>query len=149
MTPSDIKDKKPLSEEAKAELSSKVKEPSITLFLSPNMREGITSSKESETKVGDPFVEAVSEVSTSIGETLGLPEVKSEVVWTEIADSEVSVEFDCQVEGDYRISSDVREAAAKSVEDALNRNLHTRDRETEIWIRQGSPEIETFSSQDN
>lgn len=144
ITPTELPQDEPVSDETKKEILSKVTEPKLTIFLSPNLRQGASVTKEIERDGEDPFEEVAIEVSLSIGETLGLPNVETEVVWTEYADSEVSMELDCQVEGNYRIPSEAREAAAKSAERALNQNIHTRDREAEIWIRQGDPEVETF-----
>jgi len=128
-----------------------IKQPRICVAISPKMASGASLSKELEPSGEiEPFRGVAREISGLLAETLGLPEqtqIKSEVLLTCYADTDVSVEFDCQPKGSSLIPDELREYAARKVEQYLNRHQLTKTGEAEIWIRQGNPQTEIITSE--
>ena len=78
-------------------------------------------------------------------EILGRP-VVSEVVFAQVADTDVSVEFDCEIDGS-QIPEEVRIYLAESALHILESSPLTREGSAEVWIRQGQPETITIENQ--
>lgn len=134
------------------EIGKHIKQPRIRLILSPNVISETSSPKEVEApRKSEPYNGVAGEISALFAETFGLPEqtrAQTEVLLACYADSDISVEFDCQPEEDYLIPGELREYAARRVEQYLNHNQLTKIGEAEIWIRQGRPQTEIITSED-
>jgi len=133
-------------------IGRRIEQPRVCLALSPNMVSGTSFSKELEPpRESEPYKGIVREISALIVETFGLPEqtqVQTEVLSACYADSDISVEFDCQPEEGYLIPEELREYAAKRIERCLNQNQLTKAGEAGIWIRQGKPQTEIITPED-
>lgn len=82
------------------EIGERLYQPRLTLVLSPGKLRGISVSKEGEPpKEESPYQALANEAHSLVAETLGLPEQIGspvEVIVAHYADSDISVEFDCQ-----------------------------------------------------
>lgn len=75
-------------------------------------------------------------------EILGLGGIEAEVEFTESADTDAAVEFDCDGNS---IPENVRRYMAESVLYLLD-STQLREGSGEVWIRQGQPETHRFNS---
>lgn len=120
----------------KQEIGAKISEPKVTLVLSPEILGGNTYFKEGETS-GElkPYIEVAGAIYQILAETLGLDEPRdgqAEVLVADSADTNFSVEFDCQPQQGYLIPEAVRQFAAKKVEQLLNNNPRTHEGAAEV-----------------
>lgn len=131
----------PIPEKALREIGSCLDRPRIKIVLSPQKREGGSFSKEQNLSSEIEYQGIVSEISKRMTEMLELKEtVAAEVEFADSADTDISVEFDCEVEPNKLIPIEVREYMAESVLHILDSNQTTKGGSGEVWIRQGQPE---------
>ena len=130
-----------MSEETLREIGGGLNKPRIKMILSPQKREGSSFSKEQNLSSEIEYQGIASEISKHMTEILK-PEnaVTAEVEFADSADTDISVEFDCEVEPNKLIPPEVREYMAESVLHILDSNRSTKDGSGEVWIRQGQPE---------
>lgn len=131
-----------LSEEVK-EIGRGVKEPKIRLVLSPDMIEAGGGQERGQgwRRELDKHLELTEEMVRLMAETLGIPKetrLRTEVLVADKADSDISVEFDCQTEGGL-IPQSLREYGAERLVRLLNEELPVG--EAEVWVRQGNPKV--------
>lgn len=125
-------------------ISKGVKEPKIRLVLSPDMIEAGGGQEREQARGLEFYNQVTQEMACLMTETLGIPEqteLRTEVLVADKADSNISVEFDCQPEGGL-IPQELREYGAGRLEQLLNERLPNG--EAEIWIRQGEPQATTI-----
>lgn len=132
-----------LTREEIREIGRGVKEPKMRLVLSPDMIEaGGSQEREQGWRIElDKHLELTEEMVRLMVETLGIPKetrLRTEVLVADKADSNISVEFDCQPEGGL-IPQLLREYGAGRLEQLLNEELP--DGEAEVWVRQGKPRV--------
>jgi hypothetical protein len=132
------------------EIGTKISEPTFTLVLSPAMLGNASQTKEGEpSRETELYQNMAEEMNSLVRETLGIKEENRggfEVVYAEVADADVSVEFDCQPGDGEQITEEHREYVAAKLEKYLNEKGMVGQGNAEIWIRQGFPETHTFTS---
>jgi len=135
----------PVSEEALREIGSNLNNPRIRLILSPQKREGVSSLKELYLPPENGgYQEVALKLSNRMTEILGLKEVTAEVEFADFADTDVSVEFDCETKPNNSISQEIRKYMAESVLYILDSCQSTKEGSGEVWVRQGQPERVVF-----
>lgn len=132
----------PMSNEALREIGSCLDRPRIKIVLSPQKQEGTSFLKEQSLSLEmDNYSKVAREISNRITEIFKFNEVvTAEVKFADLADTDVSIEFDCETESDNPITEEVRQFMAESVLHILDSNRSTKDGSGEVWIRQGQPE---------
>lgn len=137
----------PVSEKILREIGSHLLNPRIRLVLSPQKQEGVSSSKElSPSPENGSYQEVALKLSNRMKEILGLKEVTTEVKFADFADTDVSVEFDCETDPNNSISKEAREYMAESVLHILDSSRSTKEGSGEVWIRQGQPQRTIFEN---
>lgn len=138
----------PVSEEVLREIGSHLYNPRIRLVLSPKKREGVSSLKElGLSPENASYQEVALKLSRRAAEILGRGEaITTEVEFADSADTDVTVEFDCELEPNNSIPQEVREFMAESVLHILNSTWATKEGSGEVWIRQGQPERMIFDN---
>ena len=135
----------------RAEIGKSITEPQVLLVLSPEMLDRASTPLEGEPgKEPEQYQAVAREIYRLITDTLGIPEQipgQAQVLEAEYADSDISIEFDCQPNPGHHISQVMREAAAKRVEHFLNTHHLTQSGSAEIWIRQGLPQSLAITSE--
>lgn len=132
----------PMPEKVLRDIGNHLSNPRIKLVLSPKKQEGGSSLKERDQPLENGGSEEVaSELSRRLTEILGLKEIKAEVEFTELADTDIAVEFDCDTEPGKLIPEEIRKYMAESVLNLLGSNDHTKEGSAEVWIRQGKPKV--------
>ena len=136
----------PVSEEVLREIGSHLVNPRIRLVLSPQKREGASSLKElGSFPENKSYQEVASKLSSRLTEILGRKEaITAEVEFADFAETDFSVEFDCETDPNNSISQEVREYLTKSVLSILDSSRSTKEGFGEVWIRQGQPERIVF-----
>jgi len=133
-----------LTAEAIAEIGKRIKEPRIRVVLSQDMIEAGGGKETEQGRQIEFYNQVTQEMAKIMGETLGIPaqtKLRTEVLVADKADSDISVEFDCQPEGSL-IPRELREYGAGRLEQLLNEKLPAG--EAEVWLRQGQPEVTTI-----
>ena len=132
------------------EIGRKIFEPKLTLVLSPAVYGQAAQPRESEpSRETEVYQKMAEQMYTLTRETIGIPEEREggfEVVYAEVSDVDVSVEFDCQPSENEKIIEEHREYVAARIERYLNKKGLVGEENVEIWIRQGQPEVHTFTS---
>lgn len=136
----------PVPEEVLKEIGSRLLNPRINLVLSPKKREGVSSLKESgPSSENENYREVTLEISKRMTEMLGLKEaIDAEIKFADGADTDVSVEFDCETKSGSSIPEEVRKYMAESVLHILDSSRSTKEGSGEVWIRQNKPETKVF-----
>lgn len=127
----------PVSEELNL-IRQSLNNPRIKIVFSPQKQEGVSIFKESGTTPDNEASEAVHKLANRFGEILGT-RVKAETEFAIDADSDISVEFDCDVAPNSQISENARLFLAESALHSLESTRISREGSAEVWIRQGSP----------
>jgi len=125
-------------------MASEIREARIRLVLSPDKYQGGGSGVEVEGGgQRNEFDSTVEDISVRLREILGLPEgaVGLEIVRATAADTDTSVEYDCETKSGKPIPEGVRKFMAKTVMEVLNGDGKIGERSAEVWIRQGKAEI--------
>lgn len=137
----------PVPEETLKEIGSRLDNPRIKLVLSPQKREGVPSLKEfGSSPENRGYQEVASKLSRRLTEILGRQEaITAEVEFADFAETDVSVEFDCETVPNNSIPQEVREYMAKSVLYILDSSQPTKEGSGEVWIRQGQPKRMVFN----
>lgn len=133
------------------EIGLSVEKPQLRLIVSPEKQGQTVLPREFEpTTEHEPNLEFIEGVGKKLSEILGLPEDPPIPIYiqpTLFADSDFTVEFDCQPIGDYLIPKEARTYMAQLIEQELNQNPSTRNGNAEVWIRQGQPVSYHFASE--
>ena len=126
----------PISQEELKRIGNHLDRPRIRLVLSPQKRGGVSFSKELGQAPENESNKATLKLAKRIAEIFG---------YEEVADTDVSVEFDCETKAGKSIPEEVRRYLAESVLSILDSNSLTKDGSGEVWIRQGKPDTRVFN----
>ncbi|OGD00048.1 hypothetical protein A2701_00020 [Candidatus Amesbacteria bacterium RIFCSPHIGHO2_01_FULL_47_34] len=133
-----------------AGLTKFIYQPRLALVVSPAMIEqaGAQNLETEGSLERNPYAGQGMEVASIIAETLKLPKrnIAVSVVTAAEADTDFSVEFDCQPQKGNKLPPEIRGYLAGLVEQYLNSNPSTRKGSAEVWIRQGIPQTEIITS---
>jgi hypothetical protein len=137
----------PISEKELKEIGSHLKEPKMKLFLSHKKQEGGPSSKEGDlSSENEKYKEVALKLSKRMTEMLGREDVvKTEIEFVDAADTDFSVEFDCETQPNKLIPQEARQCMAESALYILDQDKPTKEGSGEVWIRQGQPKTYTFT----
>jgi len=126
--------------------------PVVTLWLSPKkyaqFNTSLSAQEGEPRKENSPFQEVVKKIYRLTTETLGLANNLNGELAVKVAkeaDTDISVEIDCQPREGHSIPQPLREYLAKTIISLLDTEKSTEKGSAEIWVRQGSPETFVFS----
>ena len=136
----------PISQEELKRIGNHLDRPRIRLVLSPQKRGGVSFSKELGQAPENESNKATLKLAKRIAEIFGYEEpITAELEFAQVADTDVSVEFDCETKAGKSIPEEVRRYLAESVLSILDLNSLTKDGSGEVWIRQGKPDTRVFN----
>lgn len=136
----------PTTEEKLREIGSHLDKPRIRLILSSLYQEGVSIPKELGQVPENESQRVTLELGKRIAEIFGYKEpITAELEFAQEADTDVSVEFDCEIKPDTSLPEEVRKYMAESVLHILDSNQLTKEGSAEVWIRQGQPDTKVFN----